>query len=86
MRKAEIDAFIKKHTFEFESMIRAREKQKVSFPRSGFHRTAACNIQRRRDFDQDAIIQQQWINLVDYIVDVRLHKKGPSNSQYCLVY
>ena len=72
MRKTEIDAFIKKHTFEFESMVRKRDKQKVSEKQSrpSFNRTAACNIQRRRDFDQDAVIQQQWLNLVDYIVEV----------------
>ena len=70
MRKAEIDAFIKKHTFEFERMIRLRERKKVSFPRLGFKRTAACNIQRRMDFDQNQVIQQQWLNLVDYIVEV----------------
>ena len=70
MRKAEIDAFIKKHTFDFESMVRKRENEKVSFPRPGYKRTAACNIQRRCDFDQDAVIQQQWLNLVDYIIEV----------------
>ena len=74
MRKAEIDAFIKKHTFEFENMVRKRDKQKVSEKQSrpNFKRTAACNVQRRRDFDQDAVIQQQWINIVDYIVDVSI--------------
>ena len=70
MKKVEIDAFIKKHTFEFEKMIRNRETQKVSFPRPGFERTAACNIQRHRDFDQDQEIVKQWTNLVDYIVEV----------------
>ena len=72
MRKAEIEAFIKKHTFEYESMVRKREKQQVSFPRPGYLRTAACNIQRRMDFDQDKVIMQQWLNLVTYIVEVLL--------------
>ena len=70
MRKTEIEAFIKKHTFDFEKMIRQREKSRISFPRTNFKRTAACNIQRRRDFDQDAVIQLQWTNIVDYIVEV----------------
>ena len=70
MRKDEIMLFVKNHTMEFEREIWAREKRKVSFPRPGFERTAACNIQRRMDFDQDAVIQQQWQNLVDYIVQV----------------
>ena len=70
MKKTEIDNFIKKHTFEFEKMIRDRETRKVSFPRPGFAKTAACNIQRCRDFDQDQVIVKQWTNLVDYIVEV----------------
>ena len=71
MRKDEILQFIKEHTLKFEKELRAREKRKVSFPRPGFERTAACNIQRRMDFDQDAVIQQQWQNMVDYIVQVK---------------
>ena len=62
--------FIKAHTMDFEKELWLREKRTNWFPRPGFERTAACNVQKKRDFDQDAVIQQQWQNLVDYIVQV----------------
>ena len=90
MRKAEIEAFIKQHTFEYESLIRKREKQKVSFPREGYLRTAACNIQRKLDFDQDQVVMQQWLNLVTYIVEVTLNnlrlRRVYSCSNFALGY
>ena len=62
--------FIKAHTMDFEKELWQREKRTNWFPRPGFERTAACNVQKSRNFDQDAVIQQQWQNLVDYIVQV----------------
>ena len=73
MKKDEILNFIKSHTRTFEKELRDREKHINWFPRSGFEKTAACNVQKRRDFDQDKVIQQQWQNLVDYIVKVICH-------------
>lgn len=71
MKKDEILTFIKSHTLEFEKELRDREKRVNWFPRPGFQRTAACNVQKKRDFDQDQVIQQQWQNLTDYIVEVK---------------
>ena len=70
MKKDEIWSFIKSHTRAFENELRDREKRINWFPRLGFEKTAACNVQKRRDFDQDKVIQQQWQNLVNYIVKV----------------
>ena len=70
MRKDEIENFIKRHTREFEKELAERKKNRISHPRTTFARTAACNVQRRRDFDQDKVIQQCWINMVDYIIEV----------------
>ena len=70
MKQEELIRFVKSHTLDFERELYDLSKQTVSFPRTSFARTAACNVQRKRDFDQDAVIQQQWQNLVDYIVQV----------------
>ena len=70
MKKDEILNFIKSHTLEFEKELREREKRVNWFPRPGFERTAACNVQKKRDFDQDLVIQDKWQNLTDYIVQV----------------
>ena len=70
MKKDEILNFIKINTMDFEKELRDREKRINWFPKSNFARTAACNVQKRRDFDQDAVIQIQWQNLTDYIVQV----------------
>ena len=71
MKKEEVDLFVKSHTLTFERELCALSQKTISFPRTTFARTAACNVQRKRDFDQDAVIQQKCKNLVDYIVQVQ---------------
>ena len=64
--------FIKEHTLTFDRELLDRQKRKVGFPRPAFALTAACNLQRKMDFDQDVVIQTQWQNLVNYIVEVNV--------------
>ena len=70
MKKQEIIEFIRRSTPEFEEELRLRNRAKVSFPRPAYARTAACNIQRRMDFEQDQAIQKEWLALVEYIIQV----------------
>ena len=70
MKKDEILQFVKDHTPEFEKELRRRKKCQISFPRTTFARTAACNIQRKRDFDQDQAIQKEFLAFTDYLIEV----------------
>ena len=86
MKRDEILNFIKSHTLDFEKELRQREKRVNWFPRPGFERTAACNVQKQRNFDQDKIIQQQWQNLTDYIVKVFVVKSDIFPVTHILEY
>ena len=70
MKPDECEQFVRSHTVEFEMELQKKLKKTISFPSKSFEKTAAINLQRRRNFDQDAVIQQQAKNLVDYIVQV----------------
>ena len=70
MKPAECEQFVRSHTVQFETELQKKLKKSVSFPSASFEKTAAINLQRRRNFDQDAVIQQQAVNLGNYIVQV----------------
>ena len=70
MKKAEIECFIRDHTREFEHQMTLKRKRITSFPNEGYAKTAEINLQRRCDFNQHEVIQQKWMNLVNYIITV----------------
>ena len=71
MKIAQIDAFIKEHTVEFERELWKKRKNRINTPCPGYADTAAINLQILKvDFDQHAVIQDRWTDLADYIVKV----------------
>ena len=73
MRKTEIENFIKAHTRQFEKELRQRAKKTVRQPSTTFAKTAAINIQKKRGFDQNEVIQSEAKKLTDYIVEVNCY-------------
>ena len=72
MKLAQIEAFIKEHTVEFEREQWRKRRNRVNTPCPGYADTAAINLQILRvDFDQHAVIQDRCTDLVDYIVEVQ---------------
>ena len=70
MKPADCEQFVRSHTVQFEMELQKKLKKTVSFPTATFAKTAAINLQRRRNFDQDAVIQKQAENLANYIIEV----------------
>ena len=66
MKKSEIEEFVKKHTIEFEKELWEKEKRVIGCPKFSFERTAAINLQRKRSFDQNAVIQQKIEELAEF--------------------
>ena len=73
MKIAEIEAFVKEHTYQFERELWLKRKNSINFPCQAYADTAAINLQiLKLDFDQHAVIQDRWTDLADYIVEVLL--------------
>ena len=71
MKIAEIEAFVKEHTYQFERELSQKRKSRINFPCHAYADTAAINLQiLKLDFDQHAVIQDRWTDLAEYIIEV----------------
>lgn len=70
MKPAECEQFVRSHTVQFEAELQKKLKKTVPFPSLSFEKTAAINLQNRRHFDQDVVIQQKAEDLGNYIIQV----------------
>ena len=72
MNPSEIWRFVKSHTLQFEKEIFDKALKTVKNPSKTFTKTAAINIQDCPGFNQDKVIQQQAVNLGNYIIQVTI--------------